>query len=154
MSKGQVDIMHNRAIKLRVWPVINIFSQDVPRSLSITREDKNIILKAYSTQKVGSGGNFESGNEGYGRRQIQTHVYLIKLTHQKDTNLILTRKCFTIAIKTIQLSSHIIKHDEFIKATFSSENFFETNNIFAIRGKNPFLFNCVREEKKLSRVKL
>ena len=58
----------------------------------------------------------------------------LKLTHQKDANLILTRKCFTIAIKTIQLSSHITKHDEFIKATFSSEQFFETNNIFAIRG--------------------
>ena len=62
----------------------------------------------------------------------------------------ITRKCFNIAIKTIQLSAHIIKHDEFIKATFSSENFFETNNIFAIqaiRGKNPFLFHYVREEK-------
>ena len=78
---------------------------------------------------------------------------LIKLAQQKDANLILTRKCFTIAIKTIQLSSHIIKHDEFIKATFSREQFFETNNIFAIRGKNPFLFHYVREEKKLSRVK-
>ena len=76
------------------------------------------------------------------------YLYLIKLAQQKDTNLILTRKCFTIAIRTIQLSSHIIKHDEFIKATFSSEQFFETNNIFAIRGKNPFLFHCVREEKK------
>ena len=29
--------------------------------LTITTENKNIILKAYSTQKVGSGGNFESG---------------------------------------------------------------------------------------------
>ena len=28
-------------------------------------QNKNIILKAYSTQKVGSGGNFESGNQGY-----------------------------------------------------------------------------------------
>ena len=73
MSKGQVDVMHNRAIKLRVWPVINIFAQNVPESLRITTKDKNIILKAYSTQKVGSGGNFESGNQGYGRRQIQTH---------------------------------------------------------------------------------
>ena len=59
-------------------------------------------------------------------------VYLIKLTEQKDANVILTQKCFTIAIKTIQLSSHITKHDEFIKATFSSEIFFETNNTFAI----------------------
>ena len=64
------------------------------------------------------------GNKSYGIRQIQTKneahmLYLIKLTHQKDAYLILTRKCFTIAIKSIQLSSHIIKHDEFIKATFS-----------------------------------
>ena len=81
------------------------------------------------------------------------YLYLIKLTQQKDANLILTRKCFTIAIKTIQLSSHIIKHDEFIKATFSSEQFLETNNIFAIRGKKPFLFHYVREEKKPNRVK-
>ena len=54
--------MHNRAIKLRVWLVIDIFSQNVPESSSITTEDKNIILKAYTTQKVGSKGNFESGN--------------------------------------------------------------------------------------------
>ena len=60
-------------------------------------------------------------------------VYLITLTQQKDANLILTRKCFSIAIKTIQLSSYTTKHDEFIKATFSSEIFYETNNIFAIR---------------------
>ena len=81
-------------------------------------------------------------------------VYLIKLTQQKDANLILTRKCFTIAIKTIQLSSHITQHDEFIKATISSEIVFETNNIFVIRGKNPFPFYYVREDKKLNRVKL
>ena len=81
-------------------------------------------------------------------------LYLIKLAQQKNANLILTRKCFTIAIKTIQLSSHIIKHDEFIKATFSSEQFFETNNTFALRGENLFLFHCVREDKKLNRVKL
>ena len=49
-------------------------------------------------------------------------------------NLILTRKCLTIAIKTIQLSSYTTKHDEFIKVTFSSEIFYETDNIFAIRG--------------------
>ena len=79
---------------------------------------------------------------------------LMKLTQQKDAYLILTRKCFTIAIKTIQLSSHITQHDEIIKATLSSEIFFETNNIFAIRGKKPFLFHYVREDKKLSRVKL
>ena len=62
MSNGQVDVMHNRAIKLRVSSVINIFSQNVSEPLvSPTTEDKNIILNAYSTQKVGSGGNFESG---------------------------------------------------------------------------------------------
>ena len=77
-------------------------------------------------------------------------MYLIK----KDANIILTRKCFTIAIKTIQLSSHITQHDEFIKATFSSEIYFEANKIFAIRGKNHFLFHYVREDKKLNRVKL
>ena len=79
----------------------------------------------------------------------------IKFTpQQKDVYLILTRKCFTIALKTIQLSSHITQHHEFIKATFSSEIFFETNNIFAIRGKYYFLFHYVREDKKLMRVKL
>ena len=57
-----------RAIKLRMWHVINIFLQNVPESSSITTEDKNVILNAYSTQKVGSGGNFESGNQVYGRR--------------------------------------------------------------------------------------
>ena len=79
--------------------------------------------------------------------------YLIKLTQQKDAYLILTRKCFTIAIKTIQLSSHITQHHEFINATFSSEIFFETN-IFAIIGKNHFLFRYESEDKKLNRVRL
>ena len=55
------------AIKIRVWRVTNIFSQNVPESSSVTTEDKNIILEAYSTQKVGSGGNFESGNQVNGR---------------------------------------------------------------------------------------
>ena len=54
------------------------------------------------------------------RQNAYVYLYLIKLAQHKNANLILTRKCFTIAIKTIQLSSHIIKHDEFIKATFSS----------------------------------
>ena len=81
-------------------------------------------------------------------------VYLIKLTQQKDDNLILTRKCFIIAIKTIQLSSHITQHDEFIKATFSREIFFLNKQHIAIRGKNPFLFHYVREDNKLNRVKL
>ena len=49
MSKGQVDVMDNRAIKF-------------PESSSTTTEDKDIILKAYSSQKVGSTGNFGSGN--------------------------------------------------------------------------------------------
>ena len=44
----------------------------------VSPQDKNIILKAYYTRKVGSGGslacvtdvnsNFESGNQVYGRR--------------------------------------------------------------------------------------
>ena len=42
---------------------------NVPESSSITTEDKNITLKAYSTQKVGSGGIFESGNQVYGRQE-------------------------------------------------------------------------------------
>ena len=92
-------------------------------------------------------------NENNKLTRQNVYLYLIKLAQQKDANLILTRKCFTIAIKTIHLSSHIIKHDEFIKATFSSEQYFETNNKFAIRGKNPFLFHYMREEKKLNRVK-
>ena len=58
-------------------------------------------------------------NENNKLTRQNVYLYLIKLAQQKDANLILTRKCFTIAIKTIQLSSHIIKHDEFIKATFS-----------------------------------
>ena len=33
--------------------------------LACFMQNKNIILKAYSTQKVGSGGNFESGSQGY-----------------------------------------------------------------------------------------
>jgi len=82
------------------------------------------------------------------------YLYLIKLTQQKDAYPILTRKCFTIAIKTIQLSSHITQHDEFIKATFFSEIVFVTNNIFGIRGKKLILFHYVREDKKLNRVNL
>ena len=57
--------------------------------------------------------------------------------HQKDANLILTRKCFTIAIKTIQLSSDIIKHDEFIKATFSSEQFLKQTIYLLLEAKTP-----------------
>ena len=67
MSKGQVDVMHNRASSGDQVARVNrykYFSQNVPESSSIiTTEDKNIILKAYSTQKVGSRGNFESGNQ-------------------------------------------------------------------------------------------
>ena len=97
--------MHNRASsgdQVARVTVINIFSQNVPESSSITTEDKNIIRKAYSTQKVGSGCNFNSGNQVYGRRYTNSRgmVYLIKLTQQKD------------AIKTIKLSSHITRHQE------------------------------------------
>ena len=55
---------------------------------------------------------------------LRAMVYLIKLTQQKSRlPYILTRKCFTIAIKTIQLSSHIT-HDEFINATIFQRNAF------------------------------
>ena len=43
---------------------------------------------------------------------------------------------------------------EILPGHLSSEQFFETNNIFAIRGENLFLLHCVREDKKLNRVKL
>ena len=73
MSKGEVDVMHNRASSVdqveRVTSKYIFFSQNIPESSSITTEDKNIILKAYSTQKVGSGGNFEGGNQVYGRQE-------------------------------------------------------------------------------------
>ena len=46
-------IGHVRVINFCLLPVINILSQNVPESSSITTEDKDIILKAYSTQKVG-----------------------------------------------------------------------------------------------------
>ena len=68
---GQVDVMHNWAsLGNRDTCVTRhkYFSQNVPDSSSINTEDKNIILEAYSTQKVGSGGNFESENQVYGRR--------------------------------------------------------------------------------------
>ena len=68
MSKGKVDVLHTRGSlgdQVARLTVINTFSQNVPESSSITTEDKNIILKAYSTQKVGSEGNFESGNQVY-----------------------------------------------------------------------------------------
>ena len=83
----------------------------------------------------------------------QDNVRITTLACMVLHNTCIARKCFTIAIKTIQLSSHITQHDEFIRATFSSEIFFETNNIFATRGKNLFLFHYVREDKKLNRVK-
>ena len=59
--------MHNRASCACHGPVINLFSQNVPESSSITTEETKIILKAYFTQKVGSGGNFECGNQVYSR---------------------------------------------------------------------------------------
>ena len=63
--------MHNQASSgdqvARVTRYKYFFTK-CPESSSITTEDKNIILNAYSPQKVGSGGNFESGNQIYGRR--------------------------------------------------------------------------------------
>ena len=56
------------------------------------------------------------------------------------------------------LSSKITQHDKFTKAgnfteIFSSETFIETSNIFAIRGKKPFLFQlhaCKRNTQSQS----
>ena len=65
MSKGQVDVMHNiGSSRDQVARVTRMF-KNVPESSSITTEDKNIIRRAYSIKKVGSGGNFESGNQVY-----------------------------------------------------------------------------------------
>ena len=44
------------------------FSQNSSELQSILSENKNFILEAYSTQKVGSGGNFESGKHVSDRR--------------------------------------------------------------------------------------
>ena len=48
--------------------VKQIFSQNSSELQSILSENKNIILKPYTTQKVGSGGNFESGKHVSDRR--------------------------------------------------------------------------------------
>ena len=78
-------------------PVINIFSQNVPESSSITTEVKNIILKAYSTQKVGSGSNFESRNQVYAVSYIfifnnQTFCARIMLFMSSNDGQVLIRK--------------------------------------------------------------
>ena len=57
-TKGQVDVKHI----IYIYIIIFFFLQNA-LDLRITTENKNIILKAYSAQKVGSGGNFESGNQ-------------------------------------------------------------------------------------------
>ena len=41
--------------------VIHFFSKNASESSCIISEDKNIVKKAYSMEKVGSGGNFDSG---------------------------------------------------------------------------------------------
>ena len=41
-------------------------SQNSSKSKSILSENKNIIVKAYFTQNVGSGGNFEGGKHDSG----------------------------------------------------------------------------------------
>ena len=74
-----------QAIKLRVCrPVLTIVSQNVAESSSITTEDKNIILEAYSTPKLGSGGNFESRKSSL---RHMVYLCLIKLTQPKDAYL-------------------------------------------------------------------
>ena len=60
MSKGQVDVMHNRGSSGDQVARVTRYKYFFPkcsRIVSITTADKNIILNAYSTQKVGSGGN-------------------------------------------------------------------------------------------------
>ena len=78
-------------------------------------------------------------------------MYLIKLPQQKDANLILTRKCFTFAIKTSQLSSHTTQHDEFIKATFSGEIFFlKQTTYLLLEAKTPSYFiTCVKTRNSI-----
>ena len=60
MSKGEVDVfcIIGQVARVTRYLVINLFSQNVPESSSITTEETKIILKAYFTQKVGSVGNF------------------------------------------------------------------------------------------------
>ena len=82
--------------------------------------------------------------------KLKGMVYLIKLTQQKDANLILTQKCFTIAINIIQLSSHITQHDEFIKATFSSEIFLKQTTYLLLEAKTPSYFiACVKTRNSI-----
>ena len=50
------------------------FSQNSSELQSILSEHKNFILKAYSTQKVGSGGNFESENTSLRPKVWSRHV--------------------------------------------------------------------------------
>ena len=72
-------------------------------------------------------------------------VDLNKLTHQKDANLILTQKFFTIAIKNIQLSSHIIKHDEFIRPPFPANFYLKQTTYLLLEAKTPSYFiSCVK----------
>ena len=59
----------------------------------ITTEDKNVILKAYSTQRVGSGSSFESGNQVL-RQTVNTNsrghmIYLIKYQGVQKSDLVI-----------------------------------------------------------------
>ena len=73
MSKGQVDFMHSRGSSgHQVGRVTRYFFQKMFPNRQVSPQDKKIILKAYSTQKVGSGGNFESGNQVY----AAWHIYI------------------------------------------------------------------------------
>ena len=66
--------MHNRASSGdQVARVIRYKYLFAKCSRIVKYHHKNIILKAYSRQKVGSGGNLERGNQVYSRREIQTH---------------------------------------------------------------------------------
>ena len=54
-----------------------------------------------------------------------------------------------MAIKTIQLSSDITQHDEFIKATFSSEIFLKQTTYLLLEAKTPSYFiTCVNYQAK------
>lgn len=67
-TKGQ-QITSNFGHRVTRLQMSNMFfSQNSSELQSILSKTKNIILKAYSTQKVGSGGNFESGKHVSDRR--------------------------------------------------------------------------------------
>ena len=69
-QKGQTDVMRKRASFQVVY--VTPFQHFSTESTIITTEDKNIIVKAYSMQKVGCGRNFESGESSL-RPEVRRH---------------------------------------------------------------------------------